>query len=82
MDRVELEGLDRESLVLRAQAAGIKRARILTRPELIDELLAICSRASSSAVFIFRMRPIDFAPRSEPLRSRTRSDPSRKRCRR
>ena len=39
MDRGELEGLDRESLVIRAQAAGIRRARILTRPELIDELL-------------------------------------------
>ncbi|MBS2018758.1 MAG: tetratricopeptide repeat protein, partial [Deltaproteobacteria bacterium] len=35
----ELEGLDRESLVARAQEAGIRRARILTRPELIDELL-------------------------------------------
>jgi hypothetical protein len=41
MDRGELEGLDRESLVIRAQAAGIRRARILTRPELIDELLRI-----------------------------------------
>ena len=39
MDRGELEGLDRESLVIRAQAAGVRRARILTRPELIDELL-------------------------------------------
>lgn len=38
-DRAELEGLDRESLVVRAQEAGIRRARILTRPELIDELL-------------------------------------------
>src|SRR3954449_61523 len=41
MDRGELEGLDRESLVIRAQAAGIRRARILTRPELIDELLRL-----------------------------------------
>ncbi len=41
MDRAELEGLDRESLVARAQAAGIRRARILTRPELIDELLRL-----------------------------------------
>lgn len=41
MDRAELEGLDRESLVLRAQASGIRRARILTRPELIDELLRL-----------------------------------------
>jgi hypothetical protein len=41
MDRSELEGLDRESLVVRAERAGIRRARILTRPELIDELLRL-----------------------------------------
>lgn len=41
MDRGELEALDRESLVVKAQAAGIRRARILTRPELIDELLRL-----------------------------------------
>ncbi|HVJ91386.1 MAG TPA: hypothetical protein VM580_16400 [Labilithrix sp.] len=41
MDRAELEGLDREGLVMRAQAAGIRRARVLTRPELIDELLRL-----------------------------------------
>lgn len=41
MDRAELEQLDRESLVSRAQAAGIRRARLLTRPELIDELLRL-----------------------------------------
>src|SRR5262245_40016071 len=39
MDRAELERMDREGLVLRAHAAGIKRARLLTRPELVDELL-------------------------------------------
>lgn len=41
MDRAELEALDRESLVARATAAGIRRARILTRPELVDELLRL-----------------------------------------
>src|SRR6516162_8693865 len=41
MDRDELERLDREALVLRAQAAGIRRARLLTRPELVDELLRL-----------------------------------------
>ena len=41
MERAELEGIDRESLVVRAQAAGIRRARILTRPELMDELLRL-----------------------------------------
>ena len=39
MNRVELEGLDRDALVSRAEAAGVTRARILTRPELVDELL-------------------------------------------
>ncbi len=41
MDRAELERLDREALVTRAQDAGIRRARLLTRPELIDELLRL-----------------------------------------
>jgi hypothetical protein len=41
MNREELERIDRESLVVRAQAAGIRRARLLTRPELIDELLRL-----------------------------------------
>src|SRR4051794_13450726 len=41
MDRSELERLDREGLVMRAQASGIRRARLLTRPELIDELLRL-----------------------------------------
>lgn len=39
MDRADLERLGREDLVQRAQAAGVRRARVLTRPELIDELL-------------------------------------------
>jgi hypothetical protein len=37
--REELERLDRDSLVARAEAAGVVRARVLTRPELVDELL-------------------------------------------
>lgn len=41
MERAELEGLDREGLVRTAEAAGIRRARILTRPELVDELLRL-----------------------------------------
>lgn len=48
MDRGELEGLDREALVVKAQAAGIRRARILTRPELIDELLRLDPNVSAS----------------------------------
>ncbi len=39
MNRAELETLDREDLIARAEAAGVARARILTRPELVDELL-------------------------------------------
>ncbi len=39
MKRAELESLDRDNLIARAEAAGVTRARILTRPELVDELL-------------------------------------------
>ncbi len=39
MNRVELEKLDRDALITRAEEAGVTRARILTRPELVDELL-------------------------------------------
>lgn len=50
MDRAELERLDRESLVQRAQAAGIKRARVLTRPELVDELLRLDPQLDESTL--------------------------------
>jgi hypothetical protein len=39
MDRAELERLDRDALIRRAEKAGISRPSILTRPELVDELL-------------------------------------------
>jgi hypothetical protein len=39
MNRAELERLDREALIAHAEQAGVTRARILTRPELVDELL-------------------------------------------
>ncbi len=39
MSRAELEQLDRDTLIRRAEEAGVARARILTRPELVDELL-------------------------------------------
>ncbi|MDP9037177.1 MAG: hypothetical protein M3O50_20455, partial [Myxococcota bacterium] len=39
MNRADLERLDRDALIERAEAAGVTRARILTRPELVDELL-------------------------------------------
>ena len=39
MNRPELERLDRDALITLAEKAGVTRARILTRPELVDELL-------------------------------------------
>ncbi len=39
MDRAELEGLDRDALIAHAEQVGVTRARILTRPELVDEVL-------------------------------------------
>jgi hypothetical protein len=39
VNRDELERLDRDALVGRAEEAGVTRARVLTRPELVDELL-------------------------------------------
>ena len=39
MNRAELERLDRDALISRAEKAGVSRARILTRPELVDEIL-------------------------------------------
>ncbi len=39
MNRAEFEALDRDALIAKAEAAGVHRARILTRPELVDELL-------------------------------------------
>src|SRR5450631_945871 len=37
--RSELEAIDRETLIAKAEAAGVSRARVLTRPELVDEIL-------------------------------------------
>jgi hypothetical protein len=39
MNRADLERLDREALVARAEEAGVTRARILTRAELVDEIV-------------------------------------------
>ncbi len=44
MERVDLEALDRDTLIGKAEGAGVSRARILTRPELIDELLLRTAR--------------------------------------
>ncbi len=37
--RSDLESLDRETLITKAEAAGVTRARVLTRPELVDEII-------------------------------------------
>ena len=44
MDRSELEHLDRNTLITRAEGLGVMRANILTRPELMDELLVRTAR--------------------------------------
>lgn len=48
MIRAELERLDRDALVVLAEEAGVTRARILTRPELVDELLIRSSTDEAS----------------------------------
>jgi hypothetical protein len=48
MNRAELERLDRDALVDLAEEAGVTRARILTRPELVDELLLRSSTDEAS----------------------------------
>jgi hypothetical protein len=49
MKRSELDGLDREALIRLAEENGVARARILTRPELIDEILVRTAPADSEA---------------------------------
>ena len=39
MQRQQLEGLSREELVERAERLGVPRPRVLTQPELMDEIL-------------------------------------------
>jgi hypothetical protein len=62
MDRAELEHLDRDALISRAEANGVVRARILTRPELIDELLVRAAgdvdRARKARGFFGRARDL------------------------
>jgi len=48
MNRAELERLDRDALLELAEEAGVTRARILTRPELVDELLLRSSSDEAS----------------------------------
>jgi len=41
MNRAELEALDREALIALAESKGVKQVRVLTRPEIVDELLLL-----------------------------------------
>lgn len=41
MNRAELEALDRETLIALAESKGVKQVRVLTRPEIVDELLLV-----------------------------------------
>ncbi|WP_394826442.1 DUF4912 domain-containing protein [Pendulispora albinea] len=56
MDRVELERLDRENLISRAEDLGVVRANVLTRPELVDEILLRTARQATDPASVARAR--------------------------
>ncbi len=66
MQRAELEALGRDALVSRAEAAGVPRARVLTRPELIDELIVRVGPSDTEA----RRRARGFLGRARDLLAR------------
>jgi Domain of unknown function (DUF4912)/Tetratricopeptide repeat len=45
MQRRDLEGLTREELIARAERLGVSRPRVLTQPELVDEILSRTSKS-------------------------------------
>lgn len=49
MNRTQLDSMTREELVERASLLGVRRARILTRPELIDEILVLGAEQKDAA---------------------------------
>ncbi|WP_438015595.1 DUF4912 domain-containing protein [Sorangium sp. So ce315] len=53
MERRELDGLTREELIARAEGLGVPRPRVLTKAELVDEILA---RATQSEPERARLR--------------------------
>ncbi|WP_437631842.1 tetratricopeptide repeat protein [Sorangium sp. So ce854] len=65
MDRRELDGLTREELIARAEGLGVPRPRVLTKAELVDEILA---RATQSEPERARLR--GFLGRARDLLSR------------
>lgn len=50
MDRSELDILDRDALIQRALDMGVPRAKILTRPELIDEIVLRAAKPGDQQV--------------------------------
>ena len=48
MNRAELEALDRETLIALAESKGVKQVRVLTRPEIVDELLLVSEADSAT----------------------------------
>ncbi|WP_437777235.1 tetratricopeptide repeat protein [Sorangium sp. So ce1097] len=65
MERRELDGLTREELIARAEGLGVPRPRVLTKAELVDEILA---RATQSEPERARLR--GFLGRARDLLSR------------
>src|SRR3954468_4233249 len=50
MDRQELERLTREQLITEAERLGIPRPRVLTQPELIDEIIGRTTKSERERV--------------------------------
>ncbi|XXY15385.1 tetratricopeptide repeat protein [Sorangium sp. So ce216] len=65
MERRDLDGLTREELIARAEGLGVPRPRVLTKAELVDEILA---RAAQSEPERARLR--GFLGRARDLLSR------------
>ncbi|HTN92171.1 MAG TPA: Rho termination factor N-terminal domain-containing protein, partial [Sorangium sp.] len=65
MERRDLDGLTREELIARAEGLGVTRPRVLTKAELVDEILA---RAAQSEPERARLR--GFLGRARDLLSR------------
>ncbi|MCC6552454.1 MAG: DUF4912 domain-containing protein, partial [Polyangiaceae bacterium] len=65
MQRRDLEGLTREELIAEAERLGVPRPRVLTQPELIDEILARSARSERE-----RARARGFLGRARDLLAR------------
>ena len=65
MQRRDVEGLTREELIAEAERLGVPRPRVLTQPELIDEILARSARSERE-----RSRARGFLGRARDLLAR------------